>query len=347
MDFGRELENRVKGVQSMLDSGKIDALYVSNPKNVLYLSGRESGRILLTKNRGFLWVRDLYIKLYSNLYNSKRYPLEVILYNSDEVVKKVKSLRCRKLGVDNVNLSYYNKIRSSFKCRLRQTSVVEEKRSVKTGYEIRMLEKSAFMASKGMKKAYDVVRTGVRELDAIAEIECAIRRMGSETPPFQEGMHLASGSRGADIHPSVTKVRIKRGLVVVDLGARYNGYYSDMTRTIAVGKKSGREQELVEFVRNLELEAIDRIQPRMKASEVHNFIESEIKKKDLEFYHSAGHGIGLEVHEKPGLNLESNEILKENMVFTVEPGVYLPNRFGVRFEDMVLLTKKGCKTLTK
>jgi Xaa-Pro aminopeptidase len=218
---------------------------------------------------------------------------------------------------------------------------------VKTGYEIEMLKKAAGIASLGMKKAYSVVKEGVGELDAVAEIEHTIRKLGSETPPFQHGMLLASGKNSADIHAHASRQKIKKGLVVVDLGGRVNGYYSDMTRTIPVGKISKKEKELTEFTRNLELEAVDRIQPGMKACEIHHFIESRLKKKRFNFYHSAGHGVGLDVHEKPALGPESKDILQENMVFTVEPGIYIPNKYGIRFEDMVLLTKKGCKTLTR
>ncbi|MBM3309399.1 MAG: M24 family metallopeptidase, partial [Candidatus Altiarchaeales archaeon] len=282
-----------------------------------------------------------------DLYNSREYPFEVRVYKENAVKQKIKTLKCRKLGVENLSASHFKKLKGTLECRLKQTDIVEEQRAVKTGYEIEMLNKAAAIASGGMKKAYSVVKKGVRELDAVAEIEHTIRKLGSETPPFQHGMLLASGKNGADIHAHASRQKIEKGLVVVDLGGRYQGYYSDMTRTLAVGKISKKEKELVEFIRNLQLEAVDRIHLGMEACEIHHFIESRLEKKGFKFYHSAGHGVGLDVHEKPTLSSESRDILKENMVFTVEPGVYIPNKFGIRFEDMILLTKKGCKTLTK
>lgn len=346
MDYIQELQERVKGVQNRLDAEGIDALYVSNPKNVLYLSGRESGRILLTGKKGLLWVRELYTGVYRSLYCRRGYPLEVRVHDSGALASRVKKLSCRTLGIENVTTSQYKKIRDTLKCRLKVTSMVEEKRAVKTRYELTLMKKSASIASNAMKKACEIVHEGVREIDAVAELEHAIRMMGSETPPFNEGMLLASGKRSADIHAHATAARIKKGPVIVDLGARWRDYYSDMTRTLEIGNASRREKELLEYTRNLELEAIDMVYDGVRASEVHEFIESQLKARKLEFHHSAGHGIGLEVHERPHLNPESSDVLVEGMVFTVEPGIYLPDRFGIRFEDTVVLTKNGCKTLT-
>lgn len=346
-DFGRELAGRVACVRASMESKGFHALYVSNPKNVCYLTGREAGRLLLTPKEAFLWVRDLYTGVYRSLYGCRDYPFEVRVYDEGVVSREVKRLRCRRIAVENVNYSYFGRLRRSFGCRLIATGIVEDARAVKTPYELMMLRKAASIAKSGMEEAVRVVREGVRELDAVAAIESRIRTLGSETPPFHDGMLLASGRRGADIHAHATKSRIRRGLVVVDLGARCGGYYSDMTRTLPVGRLNRRESDMLEFVKGMQEEAISRIQPGVKGSEVQSFIEAELGKKKLKFYHSAGHGIGLEVHEKPSLGPDSLDVLSEGMVFTVEPGVYMPGSFGVRFEDTLLLTKKGCVALTR
>jgi len=346
-DFSAELAGRVHSVQHSLDAEGLDALYSSNLKNVLYLTGREVGRVLLTEKRAYLWVRDLYVSLYAGLYESKNYPMDVRVYSTDDVAGKVKSLKCRKIGIENVNLAYYERLHKSFKTKLKAASIVEEQRAVKTPYELSMIQKATAIARRAMEKARQVVKPGVKELDAVAEIERLIRKSGSETPPFNDGMLLSSGSRGADIHARATLQRIQRGPVIVDLGARVGGYHSDMTRTLAAGSLTKEESDMMEFVQNLQQEAIDMIEPGMKACEVHDFIETELRKKNLNFYHSAGHGVGLDVHEKPSLGSESSDTLEKGMAFTVEPGVYLPGKFGVRFEDTVLLRKNDCRILTK
>jgi Xaa-Pro aminopeptidase len=346
MNFSAELAGRVRRVQQALEAEGLDALYVSNPKNVLYLSGKEAGRVLLTKKRAYLWVRDLYINLYSSLFESKKYPLDINVYSNDGVVRKVKSLKCRRIGIENVNLAFYNRLHKSFKAKLKPVSIIEETRAVKTEYELIQIQKAAAIARMAMEKARRVVKPGIRELDAVAEIEGFIRKMGSETPPFNDGMLLSSGSRAADVHAHATLNRIKRGPVIVDLGARWNGYHSDMTRTLAAGRLTQQESEMVEFVQNLKRDAIDFIKPGMEARKVQEFIESEMKKKNLTFYHAAGHGVGLEIHEKPSLGSESTDTFKIGMVFTIEPGVYLPGKFGVRFEDMMVVKKNGLRILT-
>jgi Xaa-Pro aminopeptidase len=346
MNLSRELRDRLKKARNSMDERKIDSLLISNPKNVLYLTGRESGRLLLSKKQAFLWVRDLYLGVYKDLYKSSGYPIEVLPYEKDAIAKKARRLNLKSVGIEHSNLAQSRKLRSAFKSKVKPTGIIENQRAVKTGYEIEMLKKSASIAVKGMEKAFKVVTEGAREVDAAAEIEKEIRRQGSETTPFHDGMLLSSGSRSADIHAHPTRNRIK-GLVIADLGARYNYYYSDMTRTIAIGKTSKKEKELLGFVENLKDNTIDQIKPGVKASEVHDWIEDELKKKGFKFYHAAGHGIGLEVHEKPGLGGDSEDTLEEDMAFTIEPGIYIPNKYGIRFEDTVILTKKGCKTITK
>jgi len=204
-----------------------------------------------------------------------------------------------------------------------------------------------------MEKAYEIInniekdKKGMREIDIAAEIEYEIRRAGSETPPFGEGMLLASGQNSADIHAHSRQNLITRNsVVVVDLGAKYSGYYSDMTRTILTGELNSSDKNLLEFVRNLEHECIDRLYEGMPATELYEFAEKKIKGRGFKFYHSLGHGVGLDVHELPNIGPESEDVLKSGMVFTIEPGIYIPKKFGIRFEDMVLLKKNGIDILT-
>jgi len=225
--------------------------------------------------------------------------------------------------------------------------VIREQRMVKTGLEIEMLRKAADIAVTGMKKAYGVVRAGVKEMDALAEVEYAIRKAGSDAPPFDDGMLLSSGEGSADIHARASRRRIKKGsTVVVDLGGRYCGYYSDMTRTIPVSPIDAQAKGLLEYVDNLRAQAIDMLEEGVVAGNVHAFIERDMGAHGYKFYHSAGHGVGLNIHESPNIGDGSLDVLKKDMVFTIEPGVYIAGRYGVRFEDTVLLKKNRAEILT-
>jgi len=343
-----ELKKRVKRLHSSMEKKEINSFLISNPRNVEYLTGRDTGRILLTKDKDFLWVKELYLDIYSDLYSSSGYPFDVEVYEKNSIKRKIKKSRIRKLAVENLNFLDYDKLKKELGINLVVTDLVEKQRAIKSRYEIESLRRSAHIAMKGMKKAFEVVREGVREMDALSEIEYEIRKRGSESPPFESGMLLASGKNSANIHARASWMRIKKGsLVVVDLGARYNGYFSDMTRTIEVGKINAEKRKIMEYVREIQDETIDRIEVGVKAEDIHNFVEREMEKRGYRFYHSTGHGIGLKVHELPNIGPESGDILKDGMVFTIEPGIYIPEKFGVRFEDMILLKRNRVEILTR
>lgn len=342
-----EIKKRVGRLGNDIERENLDAILVSIPENILYLTGNDSGQVLISKDDAILWVKDLYRKIHRDLYSGRGYVFDIRTYGKDIIGKEIKKLKIKKLGIENLTIKNYNKLKEDLKSDIVITDLVEKRRIIKSRYEIDRIRKSSGIAKKGMEKAYDILNYGVVEQDAAAEIEFEIRRNGSETPPFKEGMLLASGRNGADIHAKPGMKKIGRGLVVADLGARYSGYYSDMTRTIPIGKLNSKEMEILEFVKNLEIEAIDRLKTGMMTSEIHNFVERKIKSLGYKFYHSTGHGIGLNVHEIPNIGPESEDILRTGMVFTIEPGIYIPDKFGVRFEDTVLLKRNRTEILTE
>ncbi|ODS42237.1 MAG: hypothetical protein MSIBF_02560 [Candidatus Altiarchaeales archaeon IMC4] len=341
-----EIGRRVSSVRELM--GDFDALIVSDPRNILYLTGRETGTAILTRDSAELWVKDLYSKLYEDVYSAGSYPLEIEEYKKDAVKDFIKKSGFKNIGIGSVSVSSYDKLKGDMPCSLSVTDIVEQVRSVKSPYEIERIKKSCAIAKKGMRRAYEVVREGTTEIMAAAKIEYAIRKAGSEKPPFETGMLLASGKNSADVHARAGRHKINDcETVVVDLGACFENYHSDMTRTIAVGAADKKTLGLLEFVDNLRAETIGRITPGDLAGNIHSFVEGEIKRHGFEFYHSTGHGVGLEIHEAPNIGQDSKDILKEGMVFTVEPGIYIPGKFGIRFEDTVLLTKNCCRILTK
>jgi len=338
---GTEIKDRIRKIRDLMG---VDVMIISKPKNLMYISGITSGHSLLTQDSCTVWTNEIE-------YETIKYPgiIDAELYKKNAMKDCLDKLKPGKIGIENVEINYYNKIKKEIDCEITVSDAVERARMVKSDYEIALVKKSAGIARKGMEKAYEVVSPGTSELKAAAEIEYEIRKNQSETTPFEHGMLLSSGKNSADIHGFPTKKKIKSGeLVVVDLGARYGQYYSDMTRTIPAGKLklNSKEAMAYEFIKNLELETIDIIKVGMKASDVHKFADDKIKEFKYKFHHSIGHGVGLAVQEMPHLNGISETVLCENMVFTIEPGIYVPGKFGVRFEDMVLLSKKRCILLT-
>ncbi|MBU4266960.1 MAG: Xaa-Pro peptidase family protein [Candidatus Altiarchaeota archaeon] len=342
MSIEREIGKRLGNLRESLESEGIDAILLSNPNNIRYLTGKETGRVLISRESSVIWVRELYLELYS--FSPE---FDVRADEEDAVRHYIKDSNIKKLAVENLLVSLYERRKEELGIELVPTNTVERLRAVKSDYELELLRNSASIAKKGMEKAYEIIKDGTNELDAVADIEYVIRKAGSETPPFMDGMLLASGPDGADIH---ARARMKKvmatDLVVVDLGARVDGYYSDMTRTIPVGEPNPLAADILEFIENLQAEAIDRIHPGVRAGDIHDFVSKEIENRGYKFYHSTGHGIGLDVHELPNIGPKSEDALEPGMAFTIEPGIYIPGKFGVRFEDTLSMKKNKIETLT-
>lgn len=334
----------LRRVRDAMHAVGVSAFYATSEGDIRYLSGHDTGRVLVTNDCARLWVRDVYAELYDSTYSVRGYPLDVRVYDEDDVKGSLRAMRAKTVAVSACD--YVDKLKKASRRRVVVCDVAGTARAVKTRGELELIRRSCRIAKAGMRKAREVVDVGVRELDAVAEVEAFLRRRGSEEPPFGGGMLLASGRRSADIHAKPSTGRIGRGPVVVDLGAVYSGYYSDMTRTLAVGELTSEEKHVSSFVKHLRDEALDHVRCGVLASSVHRFVDERIKSGGFRLHHLAGHGVGLEIHEKPSFSPDCRVRLAPGMVFTVEPGVYLPHKFGVRFEDTVVLTKRGCRKLT-
>lgn len=346
MDETNEYKRRIKNVQRILADKGIDCLTVAGERNLRYLFGVETGRAVVTQNSSTLWVRSVYEGVYEKFFASV--PYRVRTYRPGIIESYFKRVKPKNAGFEDISYTSFKGLREKLGVkRARCVNIVEDLRMIKSPFEIKLMEKSAALAKKGMQQAIKVVRKGAPELYAVADIEACIRRAGSESPPFEGGMICAAGSHGADIHAHPSTRKIKRGLVVVDLGARFAGYHSDMTRTLAVGALTKKERLLSGAVENIKDEVIDSLSVGGRVADVHKLADEKIKALGFEFHHLIGHGVGLAIHEKPSLSHDSKLVLKEGMVFTIEPGIYLPKKFGVRFEDTIHLTRNGPRNLTR
>jgi len=221
-------------------------------------------------------------------------------------------------------------------------------RASKSEHEVEAISRAAEIASEAYIEASALAGEGMLERELAGEIDRALRRKGSEGYAFPT--IVASGPNASYPHAEPGSRAIGSGdAVVVDLGAIYTGYVSDMTRML-VGRAVGREvREVLEAVEEALNRAIERIYPGARASEVDEAARSTLEKRGYGKYyiHSTGHGVGVEVHEQPILSRSSQEVLEKGYVVTVEPGVYIPGKLGVRLEELVLVTEKGASILTK
>ena len=227
------------------------------------------------------------------------------------------------------------------------SGVIEKIRLIKTPEEINIIKVACEIADQAFSHILNFIKPGITELEVSNELEFFMRKQGATASSFDT--IVASGLRSALPHGVATNKEIENGdFVTLDFGAIYNGYVSDITRTIAVGKPSNQLIEMYETVLESQLLALQHVKPGMTGREADNIARDFLKSKGYgeAFGHSTGHGIGLEIHEGPTLSSRSDTVLEPNMVVTIEPGIYLPGIGGVRIEDDIVITETGNEKLT-
>jgi len=226
-------------------------------------------------------------------------------------------------------------------------SLVARLREVKDADEIAKIRAAAKLGCRLFDRMLEVLQPGLTEIEVAAELEHAARLAGAEAMSFET--IVASGERSALPHGRASNAKLpKRGFVTLDFGVVLDGYMSDMTRTVHLGKALEDEREVYDAVLEAQQAAMAAVAPGVTAGDVDEAARSVLRRAELDKYftHSTGHGVGLEIHEGPRLAAKQTQVLEQGMVITVEPGVYMPGRFGLRIEDMVLVTKTGGEILT-
>jgi len=263
------------------------------------------------------------------------------------VADKLSRIGAHEIGFDVIKRESLRKMRNYYEASYREMpELIAEMRVIKSAREIAWLKKSAALASLGMRIAAELIARGRTELEIAAEVEHEMRKAGSEGTPFNT--IVASGRNSWLPHATATNKRLRRGeLVVIDLGAAYRGYVSDMTRTFALSPTK-KQLELIDVIKRAQAAAIARVRDGIRASDVDNVARKVASRAGYaRFYlHSTGHGVGLDIHEPPSLAPKSKDVLRSGMVITVEPGAYIRGVGGARWEDMVLVKADGRELLT-
>jgi len=220
-------------------------------------------------------------------------------------------------------------------------------REIKNTEEIGRIRAAAQLGCRLFENSLTQIEPGKREVAIAAHLEFGARMAGAEGMSFET--IVASGPRSALPHGHATPQRMpRRGFVVLDFGVLLHGYCSDMTRTIHLGPATAAERHAYEAVLEAQLAAIAVVRPGVSCGDVDEAARSVLRRAKLAdfFTHSTGHGVGMEIHENPRIAAKQRQTLKTGMVITIEPGVYLPGRFGIRIEDMVLVTRSGAEIIT-
>jgi len=354
-------EKRVKSLAEKASESDIGLLLITGRGNVEYLTGFRGPAVLLLEEGGFkLMVPRLeYERALDECAGGEiiaYLPYNLPLPPSKHLFKgKLKDLlleelKGRKGKVGLIGKFDFTLIRGLASV-LKEVEVVDanplisDLRSVKEPWEIELIKEATRVAESALVKVLDHAKEGVREYEIAAELIYEIRRRGAQ-PSFEP--IIASGRNSSFPHAIPGDKTLKSGeWLVIDVGARLKGYCSDLTRTLVVGGLGGSKRRLIELVLEAQDSAVERLKSGSLASEVDEAARSVIEREGLGgyFIHSLGHGIGLEVHEEPLLAPDSEKRLKENMVVTIEPGIYLKEG-GVRIEDMFVVREGGCERLT-
>lgn len=253
-----------------------------------------------------------------------------------------------KLAVDTLGIESWRTLaKAAGEAKLELAgNLIRELRIIKDTQEIKFIREACRMADEAVNLASQIIVPGANEQEVAAEIEYTMRIMGSEGTSFDT--IIGSGSNSAFPHCN-NKKKIREGdLVIVDLGATFNFYRSDITRTFIAGKPTEKQKQIYEAVKSAQEKAFKTMKPNAPAKDVDAAARQTIQKAGYAEYfcHNLGHGVGLEVHEPPTLSPDSKDVLRAGMVVTDEPGIYIADFGGVRIEDTVLITKDGAQKLT-
>ena len=344
----RERINRMRGI---LGDDHLDGILITSLENVHYLSGftGSDAVLVITEAKGYFLTDSRY---------TTQAREEVSGFELIEYKKKIEGLSdlmndlgLRGIGFEPQHMTCQIHRDLAEKLSGSELISIDEKvrnfRAVKDGHELGLIRRAIDIAFKSLRETEGRIKPGVQERDIALELEFSMRRNGAENVAFDT--IVVSGERSALPHGKPSRKRIRKGdSVIIDFGARYRGYYSDETCTFFCGKRNRRQEEVYRIVKEAHDKAIASVRPGMKAMEVDAIARGWIKDAGYEAYfgHGTGHGVGLAVHENPVIGPESRDVVEEGMVFTVEPGIYIPGWGGVRIEDMVLVRGDGCEVLT-
>ena len=362
----RYLAERQRRVRAALEARAIDALVVTHPPNIHYLTNHtgSAGVLVLTRTAAHLLADFRYTEAVRQLQASPHACPGLVVGGvpdsyDEALASTLAELKPARAGVESAYLSVarYEWLRQRLQAAGADVALVagespaDAARVVKDDWELGALRESAARLQPVVDAAFDAVRPGVAERDVAGVIESAIRRAGFERVAFDT--IVASGPNGALPHYRAGDRRLGPGdLVVLDFGGVLDGYCCDLTRTVAVGAPGPDALRVYEAVRDAQAAAIAAVRPGIAASAVDRAARAVLEARGLgpNFGHGTGHGLGLEVHEAPRVTRPRPDLdavaLAPGMVFTIEPGAYLPGWGGVRIEDDVAVTGDGAEVLT-
>lgn len=347
------MNKRIGAVQNKLKQLEIDSFLVVSAENRRYLTGftGTSGWVLITQKDAFFFTDFRYTE------QAKEEVKDCHLIKLDQfspylsLMKTMQELDLYTIGIESERLTVFhhqelvNQFGRKAICSI--DNLVEDIRRIKDQNEIDCIRKAQEIADGAFSHILKVIKPGVSELEIALELEYIMKKNGASALSFDT--IVASGLRSAMPHGVASDKKIEYGdLITMDYGCIYQGYCSDMTRTIAVGKADDKQTEIYNLVLKAQESALAQIKAGVIGKDIDAVARQVFKEAGyLQYFgHGLGHSLGLEIHEEPRFSTKDENIMEENMVMTVEPGLYIPKWGGVRIEDLIVITKDGYTNLT-
>jgi len=344
------MENRIKAVRRQLKKKQINCLILTKPANITYTTGfsGDYSWVVITPRTVYLLTDSRYVEQAQNQCpHCKIIQRTISLPETlSRLLQKLKPIQTASVE-KSISLADLEALKKNVNVRLKTVaSVIESARSIKDTDEITAITKAAQIATKALKQTQRYIKPGMAENRLAGTLDFEIRKLGARTS-FETIVAFGPNASRPHHQPGARKLK-KNDTVLIDFGVRYKNYCCDLTRCFVVGRATAFYKKVYKAVQEAQAAAIKMVKPGAKISEVDAAARQVISKYDLPVYgHGTGHGLGLEVHEEPVISRDRKGKLQAGMVFTIEPGVYIPGKLGVRIEDDILVTRTGHKVLTQ
>ena len=341
---------KLQWLRNKMSSLDLQGLILTNPVNIRYLTNIEAEGVLLLTRKDNIFITDArYIEAVHStltLYD------EIIVYDIHDVSKDDYEnffMFCENVGFEEYDISYakYKEYIRKYKINnfVETEHIIEKQRMIKDEEEIVNIQKACEITDNCFSYILNYIKPGMTEKQIANEIEEYYKQ---RTDGLSFDTIVASGENTSKPHAVPTNRKIQeKDIITIDMGCKVNGYCSDMTRTFFVGEVPEEVKPIYDLVLKNQVQTQDAYKDGASTRLLTKMVENDFKLNNYDLIHSLGHGVGLEIHEPPYVSYSSDTQLRENMVVTNEPGIYIPGKFGVRIEDTVQITKFGCISLTK
>lgn len=342
---------RLRWLRDKLNALNIQGMIISNPTNIKYLTNiNAEGELLITRKENIYITDGRYVE---EVNMALTIDDEVIVHDRRSLTKDDYEnffMFCEDVGFEETYVTFenYKKIKQMYKINdlVETEQIIEKQRVIKDEEEIAKITKACEITDECFSYLLKHIKKGMTEKQIANEIEYYMKKHGAEGVSFEP--IVASGPNSSKPHSIPTDRKIQSGdIIIIDLGCKYEGYSSDMTRTVFMDYVPEEVKKYYDLVLKNQNNALNDCRENSNIKTITRMVESDFNVNDMNLIHALGHGVGMEVHEIPVISMKTDSTLKENMVLAIEPGLYMPGKFGIRIEDTILITKNNCIKLTK